>query len=268
MATRLSLTNHLATATLLPAPAHQAGWPATNVKFPQQPFVPAKTTDLSGDKNYIWDLGSAKLIEIMLAINVNYPQIAFFVDNDGNYTPADYTMFPHPSTISRNPWNRRYTFAHILTTPQTKRFMQLRIPSGAGVIDGSSAYSTGGFWAGPLTALPSDIRWNERPAIIEPGIDEPLIGGGTHRVSTGRPHVRMQARRLARVAIATPATGDQLGSWLEIDRLWAAAGPAAWFFNRGNTSEAFIFRKMNASDWNVNQILSEDDLLCEEVVGP
>lgn len=263
---RVSVTNHMANAGFFAPGPQQAGWPYTNAKYPQQPGAVWKTDNLTGDKDLYVDFGAPVLLEILIAVNVNYTQAQIFLDNDPSFAPANYATAG--LTISRNRWARRHTFTHLFSPPQTQRYMIYRIPDAATAVDGSPYASTGGLWAGPLTALPVDFRWDERPQIIEPHIDIPLLGGGTQRVMTGRPYVEMRAQRLATVNFTTPASGDQLAAWLDLDDLMGNGRPCAWYFNRGNTAESFIFRKMNESDWNVHQVVSEDDLILHEVVGP
>lgn len=262
---RVSLLNYYAvTAGALTAtPAAQTGWPATNVLYPQQPFVPWKTTS-TAQNDLTVDFIIPRPFDLFMAVDVNYTTVHLFLDSDPGY-PSPYA--PGPLTVTRNPWNRRYTLVYLFPSTHTDRYLRYRIPTQA-TTDGLTYFRTGGLWAGPCTTLASDLRWDERPQIREPHLDVSLIGGGTSRSSTGRPYVELHAQRPALTLIDTPGTGDELGSWLEIDRVLSNAGHFAWYFNRGNTSEGFIFRKMNESNWNVNQILSEDELILHEVVGP
>ena len=235
--TRLSFVNWCASATIhsLTSP-FQAGWPATNAKYPQQPYVPAKGSVF--DATYLaFDFGVARLVELVVVVNPNFDTITLLLSPNADFSAATYVT---TELVGRNPWTVRPTWACLLPTPTTVRYMYVRSNHGSVMFDGATYYSFGGVWAGALTAMPSDIRWDERPRIVEPHIDVPLIGGGTHRVQTGRPFVEMQARRLALTAIDTPGTGDDLGTWLSL----------------------------NESAWNVNQIVSEDELILHEVVGP
>ena len=266
---RVSFINHCdATTTIIHPPvtsAYQAGWPATNAKYPQQPFTPAKGTMLA-DTYIGFDFGAAKLVEFVLVVNPNCARISLGLTNASDFSTYAYLVLNQP--VVANPWNRRRTWAHVLTTPQTVRYLYVRADHSGGVTDGAAVYSFGGIWAGPLTSLPRDLRWGERPQIVEPHIDTPLLGGGTQRVSTGRTHVEMRASRLAITSVATPGTNDELGVWLDRDHLMGVLGHFAWYFNRGKTSEGFIFRKMNDSAWGVAQVVSEDELILHEVVGP
>lgn len=239
--------------------AHVAGWPLTNVLYPQQPRVLAKTTDRSGDKDYASAFGTSRTVELVMAVNINYSTF--------NVYDTPLTFFA-TATTQWNPWARMYCAAYVFSPAKTVSTLTFRIPSTATVLDGAAGWSTGGFWAGPLTALPTDLRWDEVPHIHEPRITRELIGGGTSTVITGYPWVETRARRLAAVTHATPATGDQLGAWLNVDYLFQYYGFCAWFANRGNSGEAYIFKKMNESRWPVNPVVSEDDLVLEQLVGP
>jgi len=258
---RLSFTNWLpvAGAGALNFHPHLTGWPATNVLYPQQPWVIAKTADSTGDKDYYIAFGTPRLVELVVAININYSTVGVF---DSPLT------FYQPFSTQWNPWARMYCAAYVFSPAKTVSTLAFRIPSTATVLDGAAGWSTGGFWAGSLSALPTDLRWDEVPQVHEPRITRELIGGGTSTVVTGRPWVEMRARRLAGVAHATPATGDQLGSWLSIDYSFQYYGFCAWFANRGNPGEVFIFKKMNESGWNVNPVVSEDELVLQQLVGP
>ena len=265
--TLFSFFNWAAYATITGTTApYQAAWPASNLRFPQQPFVLGKTqAGIGAPYDTVVDLGGAVAMEFVMVVNVNYTLIQLYGSNDPTFGTL---VWATPGlTLPPNPWTQRYHGVHVSPGVAPARYFMLRIVSNVPT-DGLDHYTTGGLWIGTLASLPSDLRWDERLRVIEPHVEVPLIGGGTHRVKTGRPYVEMQAQRQALTLIDTPATGDELGSWLLLDHYMRTYDLSAWYLNRGNRAEAFIFRKMNASNWNVNQILSEDELILHEVVGP
>ena len=191
---KLSLTNYVASATILAsAGGEQAGWPRANIKYPQQPFVPWKTATNTYNA-CILDFGVPRPLDLVIAVDLNYTDVRIHLDSDPAFATPVYSSGVIP--VARNPWNTRYTAVHLFSPSQTQRYFYYEIPDQA-TTDGLAYFRTGGLWVGSSTALPRDIRWEERILRKEPHLDVALLGGGTQRVSTGRPCVEIRANRIA-----------------------------------------------------------------------
>ena len=93
------------------------------------------------------------------------------------------------------------------------------------------------------------------------------LGRWRNRYITGDPFTHITMTRLADLSLTTPATGDQLDAYLDLDRLWWDARYAALYLNRGNSAHAWIMRMGQEPEWHLNGTLAESDMLLEEVLA-
>ena len=76
---------------------------------------------------------------------------------------------------------------------------------------------------------------------------------------------RIEARLLAGVTLANPASGDQLNDWLDLQRqIWDA--DAFWcFVNLGDPSQGAVVRSLEGPAWAVGPGLADSPWVLEEV---
>jgi hypothetical protein len=237
---------------------------AQNVRYPQQPFTPWWSTTLAVN-NLIIDFGVLRPVDCVLVVNTNYTIVTVHLDVAGEFSPTEFST---TLTASPNPWTGRYTASAIIQPAINARYAMLQA-SGA-TTDGATHFSTGGVWWGSGSAyVPRDIRWEEEVRTLEPVFDTPLPWGAIHRRRIGHPYTRIMAKRPALIhGSTTPGVGDELSTWLVIDRAAEQYGSLAWFANRGNPAEAWVMRRVNEPAWPITHVVSEDALVLEELVAP
>ena len=260
---RLSLTNHWNTATVA-ATTTTANYPASNVKDPSRPALTWRSTVVT-DSDLRANHGSAKLVELVLLLNVNFTSVRFEANATDAWGAPTYNS--GALVVGRNKWNDRYTLALLTSPAPTLQWNRLFIPTQA-TTDGAAYFEVGGVYAGPLTALPREWRVAFRMRTVRPVVEvEATLGKWRNRYITGDPFTRISMQRVADLSVTTPFTGDQVESYLDLDRLWWAAGFGALYLNRGNTAHAWVARMGQEPEWDVNGTIAESDMEIEEVIA-
>ena len=210
----LSYDNMLADAniTLTPSSA-DATYTAANLRTPQRPFLPWRTTAL-GAQNVVVDFLAARKVTALLLTHVNMTSVTI----QGNATDSwGAPSFSQALTIRRNPWNGRYQHGVILSGFNF-RFMRVLIPSQS-VINGVAYYSIGGLWLGTINSTPRPHHWRVDYRVIEPRLEtQPAHRGWRQRLKMGEPLTSVTLSLAARVNERRPGDNDQLRDWLEIER--------------------------------------------------
>lgn len=259
----LSLHNHLEFASAYSVTSEQAAYPRQNAQKPWRPFVPWKTTSLVGN-DLFFDLYAPQTIEAIAVIHTNCPSFIWYFSNDSTFATLIHAV--GPVSPSFNPWNRRYSWAWNVTGMAASRYVLYRQLAAASTLDGQGTFNTGGLWAGPRYPLPRDIRWDESMITHEPHTDMALASGGVQRLKTGPPWTTIRARRLGLVTQVTPASGDELASWLELDRSIREHERLLWWAREADHSPVWVMRRANEPEWEVGPRVAEDDLILDEVL--
>lgn len=279
---------NLATQALsgLSVTTEDATFTGQNARYPEQPFMPWRTTamvqqgfgtlafgeysfggpvsGIAPDTDLIMDFGSLQPVDCVLIVNTNYTTVSVSLDVTGDWGSPDWSA---ALTAGRNPWTGRYAASALIQPAVNARYALVRI-SGA-TTDGAAYRSTGGVWWGADGQfVPRDIRWQEKMLTLEPVMDTPLPWGPIHRRRIGQPYTRIVAQRPALINATTPGLGDELATWLTIDRNAEIFGSLTWFANRGNPAEAWIMRRVNEPAWSIAHVVTEDALVLEELVAP
>jgi hypothetical protein len=253
---RFSDLNHVATATVT-AP-EQAGYPASNIKTPQSPRVVWRAPNTAAVRITV-DFGSPKLVEMIVLVRPEFPSLTYVLEA----TPLSNNWVSPPISVSYNQWSRVFQNGYLVSPGQTYRYLRVEIPS-------STYQQLGGLWAGPLVAVPRDIRWEEQMITVEPVRDlQPDHQGWRQRLKMGDPYTVIRARRVAvNAAGAAAGANIELAHWIDLDaRMWGVDA-FAWYSNRGDPALAWIMRRVSETAWPIHQTVSESDLTLEEVMGP
>jgi hypothetical protein len=266
---RLSVQNWAQSATIT-ADSAAADWPASNLRYPQSPMLGWRSTSTALNQIYV-DFGTPRLIEMVVLVHLNAvsTQIALAT------TPAGVDYVSPLTATQPNWWNRRNMVAFLVTPEVTRRYLRVGLTPGS-TTDGAAYFHMGGIWAGPLVALPRDIRWDEQMVTMEPVLDlQPQHQGWRQRLKTGDPYTVIRARRLAVTANGAAAgVNAELDQWNVIDYYLWDHDAIAWYSNRGNNSHAWIMGfsglpgQPPSAAWPIHQTVSEGDLVLEEVMGP
>lgn len=260
---RVSLTNHLATATVLAVTSQQASWPASFALQPQRRELRMRTTATT-QQTLDLDLGSAKLNEMFLIINPNFTVAQLFIDNASTFAAPDYSS--GSLLIAQNRWNQRYAHGHLIMPPQMKQYVRFRIPAQA-TTDGA-AYFSFALWCGPQEEIPVDIRLDEAITMAREEATVTTMGGAEQVLELGPPYTVIEAQRFAETADRSPGYGDELGAWLELDSRMDNTGFWGFWLDRGSSAEAWIMRRRNRPQWRVGAPQATDAWQLREVWGP
>jgi hypothetical protein len=263
---KFSAHNEAGYNTTITATTQAAGYPASNMLSPASPFLEWRSTNLAIQQIQI-DFGAPRLVELVVLVNVNFiaPGIMLHFES----TP----MFQEGPVIAATPGfnysNRRYSYAWVPSPPGNRRYLRLEINT-TSTTDSLAYFRCGGIWAGPLFALPRDIRWEEEMVTVEPMIEiQPAHHGWRQRLKMGEPYTIIRARRLAVTANgAAPGVNAELQTWQHADYLMWYFDAFAWFSNRGKAQDAWIMRRISEAAWPIHQTVSEGDLVMEELTGP
>lgn len=120
---KLSLLNLVAAATVVGSTA-AAAFPASNVKSPERPFQPWRSTAL-GDQSLVVDFGIATALAVVAPIHANVATVTIQGNATDVWTSPSYSQ---AQTIGRNPWNTRFQAAQ-LPVGFTFRYLRVLIPS-------------------------------------------------------------------------------------------------------------------------------------------
>jgi hypothetical protein len=268
---RVSANNWLSTATVMPPvlTSEAAGYPSTNALQPQRPFLPWRTTSASTYQQFAVDFGSAKKVELVAAVGLNYNStITFFFSDDSSFSTGITTV--GPLTMGYNIWSSGFRRATLVGAPGvgiTNRYMLYRITANAAY----AYFDTGGIWAGDLVPLDRDIRWGETRERIEPVLDiAPPHRGWRQRVEMGPPYTVIHAAPLAVAQSGERGVlSNELNQWLTLNHYMTGGRFACWFSNvTPGGDDVWIVRRVNDPSWTINQVTSEETLDLEEATGP
>lgn len=260
---KLSLLNLVAAASVIGSTA-AAAFPAANVKSPERPFQPWRSTGL-GVQSLVVDFGAAVVLNVVAPIHANVGTVTIQGNATDVWTSPAYSQ---TQAIGRNPWNTRYQAAH-LPVGFTYRYLRLLIDSQT-PLDGLAYYSLGGLWAGGLESPARAVRYDYDIEPIEPRKDvQPEHGGWRERLTMGYPLSQIMTRRQALLAADTVAgLADQLAAWLDLDRRMFAGDYFLLLLDRDVSRHVWVARRLNTPRWRIAWPLAESDLEFEEVVGP
>lgn len=259
---RFSFTNFVSTATVTPS-TEDATYVAANIKTPQRPFLPWRTTAL-GDQYAVIDFLSAKTLGLIEIANVNVATIRIQGNASDAWASPSYSV---DLAVGQNPLTGRYQHAY-LPSGFSYRYMRVFIPDQV-PLDGAAYYSVGGVWAG--TSLQPPVNFL---ADIEVGAEWPILevspptGAWIQQSRAGEPYVRMTLRRIARVERLTPMVGDRLNDWLVLDRQMRAAAPFALFMNAGDAAQGYVVQLATSSPWRLSRLrLADSELEVREAMS-
>src|SRR5262245_44906866 len=85
---KLGVLNHVATAVAVTGTTTAAGYPWTNLRDSTRPRLTGRTTGIGATTIQI-DLGSAKLIELVVLGDANFASASFQFDNDTGFGGGD-----------------------------------------------------------------------------------------------------------------------------------------------------------------------------------
>jgi len=253
---RLSITNHLTGITAVTSDTAAAGFSALTMIDPAHPFRPWRSTTTASDQHVVFDLGSAKEVGMVLIVNMTNV-VTLHVQMHATDSWGAPTYASGALTVGTNWQNGRKQLTHVLSTPQTLRWLRIKFVAASG-----SYFECGGVHAGPLVTMPRDIRVSPAFPTLEPHMDTVAShGGGRQRLILDDPIAIIRARRQA-------LEFTDLQAWGVIDRAWRVAGYAAFYVNGGSdTSEGWIMRRMSDPEWTYDDTIVEDNLDMEEVTA-
>lgn len=260
----VSLTNLAeATAAAATASVQSSNYCSSEAQVPGRPFLPWRSTTTTADQWWQVDLGSSQTLGLVGLANLN---VNSCVRIQGASSSGFGTVsYNEAVTPARNPWTGRFQHTH-LTTGFGYRYLRVAIP-GQVPPGGEAYYELGGVWAGTLSTSPTHWKWDATFTVIEPTLNvAPPHGGWRQRSQVGDRVLRIEARLHAGVTQATPASGDALDDWLDLQRqIWDA--DAFWcFVNLGDLSQGAVVRSLEGPAWRVGAGLAETPWVLEEVV--
>lgn len=266
---RYSFSNYAGlSTTTATATSQDAAYPATNAKTPHRPFLPYKSGGL-GNQDLVFDFASPKTLQIIGIVNANVTQVRF----QGNPTNSwGAPGFNQLVTVPRNPLSGRYQVVVILPNAFgtfVYRYLRVLIPTQTPT-DGAAAYKIGGVWAGATTLMPKNLGWTMRLRAFEPREDlQPVDQGWRQRHVTGNVLVQIEAQRRSDIAFPTAMVGDQLKTWLDIDRQSREAGFFMLHLGNGDDTHAYVMQHVDHTEWSLDRKRKANSpYTLEEVVGP
>lgn len=264
-AARLSLQNWWATAAITGTASAGAGYEIDNAKTPERPLLSYRSTS-TAQSEVIADLGSAKLVELVLLLNVNFASATIQANATNSWGAPTHDS--GAKAIAQDPWTGRYTLAYVPPSGFTLRWNRILIPSQA-PIGGATYFELGGVYAGPFTALPAGWAWGFDIEAIDPRLEvEAELGRWTNSYAVGDRFVHITATRRALITNKDAwATGDELAAWLDLDRQWRDARFGAFWLNRGATAHAWVPRLRRAGPWKIDYPTAESQMELEEVLA-
>jgi hypothetical protein len=257
MATKLSLVNLVASAAAVTGSTAQAAYPATNVKTPERPFMPWKTT-VATASDVVIDFGATKTLDAVALSNVNFTSATIQGNATNSWTAPSYTQ---SITIARNRWNTRYQHGHQIVGSFSYRYLRISIGTQTPV-DGSSGFSIGGIHAGVNVTMPRGIRADYSMIPHEPGQDVGPEGDAwSQHTILGDIWTSIQGR-LTLLTGRVPAHNDYLSDWLDILRQMPKSTPVLLALEGvEDPAQSFIVRRINDPQWRVSTgTFSEADI--------
>lgn len=263
----ISLVNLIAAGTVT-ASSSDSSYPAANLKTPQRPFLPARTT-ATGNQWWAVDHGNAVTTEVWGLIHCNFTQVRFQADAAATFDSGagGNPEYNELVTLARNRWNGRYSVAHVPASAVTKRYHRFYVPSQS-TTDGAAYYRVGGAWAGLVSRPPRGIPLGYRVRKHEPkALVGPEHGGWEQEVSLGDAISIITCTRQALIG-PVPAVNDQLAAWLELERQWAERQYVLFRLDDNDNAQTWIMRRGQDPEWTVDVPAASADFELREVVGP
>jgi hypothetical protein len=263
---RLSLSNLVASATILDETTEDATYIVENVKSPQRPFKPWKTTSIATDQSFVVDFGGTTTIEAIGLIRTNFTTVVIqgnSVNSWGGTLPYAVTR-----TIARNPWNTRYQYGY-RPVAFAYRYLRVAISPPQTPTDGASVYKLGGLWAGTLTSAPRDFAETYSINRIEPRMDvTPQSRAWNQRLTMGEPRVALKFK-LDVISGAPPAKTDLLKDWLDLQRRMTDAQYFLALVEDNDPAQSYVVQASTEPDWQIGTgSIATQQLTLEEMLGP
>jgi len=151
---RLSAINKTATATIT-ASTQDATYLAVNIRTPQRPTLPARTTAIT-DSWWVIDHATATPIDIVGLIGTNFTAVKIQMNATDSWGAPTYDSGTLP--IAPSPGHGRYHCIHRLAAQQNLRFTRIFVPAQA-TTDGAGYFRLGGVHEG-VVATPLEEQIN------------------------------------------------------------------------------------------------------------
>jgi hypothetical protein len=256
---RFGFVNYLNTVTPV-ASSEKAAFPVANIKTPQRPGVPYKST-VATDTSIVMDHGSAKLVEGAFIGHCNFTSIRFQANATDSWGAPTYNQL---LTLTRSP-NGRYQHFHLPSTAPNLRFNRWFIPTQA-TTNGASAFSIGGSYIGLMDKPLEDVLFSYDLEVVEPWLEvAPPHGGWKQRSRVGLNAVHLILKRLARVG-AAPGIGDDLLNWFELERQFSDADFALVSITALNPAWAWMMRRASGATYTIDTFKADSPLVLEEAL--
>jgi hypothetical protein len=244
---QFGFTNKVATATITSS-SQDATFVRDNLKTPQRPFYPWKTT-VATDSWAVIDFGAAQAVDLVGVIACNVATVRIQGNATDSWGSPSYNS--GDLTVSQNPWNGRYQLVNI-PSGFTYRYLRLFIPTQTPV-DGASVFSVGGLWAGVRVSAAEHFRWGAQFTTVHPRLDVgPDHHGWRQRLRQGEPLVRIDCAIPAQTDAAQPARNDALDTWAGLQQQMWEAGHFLLFSNVVDDAQGWVMRLMNDPVWTVD----------------
>lgn len=243
--------------------------PVENLLTPERPMFPWRTT-AAGDQYVVIDFQEPIVITGIWLVNANFTQVLVQGNTVDDWTwsiaPLSYTL-----TTARSPWNFRYQLAAQIAN-FLYRYMRIFIPAQSPT-DGTSAYLLGGIYTGQLERLPQNPLFDIQFTSVHPHRDViEQFQEWRQRLVMGEPFVRLEITRAIRYSKLAPAYGDDLRTWLDIERrIRENRNTFALMLGTPNTSQGMVVRSVHdgPQDWTIRSLLrTNSPWNLEEAMGP
>ena len=262
MTLRASLTNLTAPATIT-ASTEDAAYPRTNLKTPQEPDNPAKTT-VTTDSWWVIDHLAAASVPAWALLYSNFTSVKIQANATDSWGAPSYDS--GTLTIGTNPGNGRLCLFHKPSSAQNFRYNRIFVPSQT-PSDAADRFRLGGVWTcSALVSPPRDFRWEPDIEEVEPFEDVFTVSERRQRLYLGERLFRL-AGRVQGTTGATPMLSDEVASWQTFERNWKDADIALISFSDDHPNWVCVMRDLASIKWRVACGLSERDIEWEEVAG-
>jgi hypothetical protein len=268
MTLRASTTNLTASSTIT-ASTEDASYPRTNLRVPEEPDNPAKTT-VTTDSWWVIDHGSAKSVAAWGLLYANFTSVKVQANATDSWGAPSYDS--GTLTIGTNPGNGRLCLFHRPGSAQNFRYNRIFIPSQTptvvpGQVSSSDRFRLGAVWAcSALTSPPRDILWDPDVEEVEPLEDVFTLSERRQRLDLGASLFRLSGRVQAATG-AVPMLADEIASWHTFERAWKNADIALVSFSDDHAFWTCVMRDLSPIRWKPHAGLSERDFEWEEVAG-
>ena len=263
---RLSLSNLVVNATILDTTSADTIYVVENVKTPQRPFKPWKTTSIATDQSFVVDFGGTTTIEAIGLIRTNFTSVWIQGNSVNSWGSPPYNL---PITVGRNPWNTRYQYGY-RPVGFAYRYLRIAISPPQTPTDGGGVYKLGGLWAGTLTTAPRDFAETYSINRIEPRMDvSPGSRAWTQRLTMGEPRVAIRMK-LDVITGGPPAKTDLLASWLDLQRQMTDAQYFLALMEDNDPAQSYVVQPGAEPDWQIGtgSISTQGQFTLEEMMGP